>query len=178
MSTDAAYPAEQAVDVALRDGSTVRVRPVLLEDRAAIQSFLEAMSAESLYFRAFGTPNVERMSDWSVDVDYADRYGLVVTRGAEDAIVAHAAYVRTGERYAEVAFEVADALHGHGIATLLLAHLAGVASKHGITSFTAEVMPSNYKMIDMFRAAASRSRSTRSRASPRSSCRHSCPRRR
>ena len=81
MSAGAAYPAEQAVSIALRDGSTAHVRPVMEGDRAAIQSFLESMSAESLYFRAFGTPNVERLSNWSVDVDYADRYGLVVDEG-------------------------------------------------------------------------------------------------
>ena len=109
------------------------------------------MSEESLYYRSFGMPNVERMSDWSIDVDYADRYGLVVTRGATDGIIGHAAYVRTGPSSAEVAFEVADPLQGHGIATLLLAHLAEVAARNGITTFTAEVLPGNYKMTDMFR---------------------------
>jgi acetate---CoA ligase (ADP-forming) len=151
VSLRAAYPLEQSVDVALRDGSTVHVRPVRSQDRPAIQKFLESMSAESLYFRAFGIPNIERLTDWSVDVDYADRYGLVVTRGGSDAIVGHAAYVRTDEQRAEVAFEVADHLQGHGIATLLLAHLAGVAATHGITSFIAEVLPSNRKMIEVFR---------------------------
>jgi acetyl coenzyme A synthetase (ADP forming)-like protein len=153
VSLSASYPADQSADVALRDGSTVHVRPVRREDRAGIKAFLESMSAESLYFRAFGIPNVERMSDWSVDVDYADRYGLVVTRGAEEAIVGHAAYVRTDDHRAEVAFEVADPLQGHGIATLLLAHLAGVAARHGITLFTAEVLPINRKMIEVFRTS-------------------------
>jgi acetyl coenzyme A synthetase (ADP forming)-like protein len=149
----AAYPAEQSVDIALKDGSTVHVRPVRAQDREGIQSFLQSMSPESLYFRVFGIPNLERLADWSVDVDYSDRYGIVVTRGPEDSIVGHAAYIRTGERQAEIAFEVSDHLQGHGIATLLLAHLAGVAARHGISSFVAEVMPSNRKMIEMFRTS-------------------------
>jgi acetyl coenzyme A synthetase (ADP forming)-like protein len=153
VSTGDGYPSEQSVDVALRDGSTVHVRPVRHEDRAAIKAFLESMSAESLYFRKFGIANIEHLTDWSVDVDYADRYGVVATRGAPDSVVGHAAYVRTGEQRAEVAFEVADQLQGQGIATLLLAHLAGMAARHGIAWFTAEVLPSNRRMIDVFRTS-------------------------
>ena len=151
MSPGVAYPLEQSVDVPLLDGSTVHIRPVLPDDREAIRVFLESLSAESRYYRTFGIANMERLADWSVDVDYADRYGLLATRGGDKGVVGHAAYVRVGSRTAEVAFEVADALHGRGIATLMLAHLAGMAARHGITAFTAEVMGSNQKMIDVFR---------------------------
>jgi GNAT superfamily N-acetyltransferase len=151
VSSGLAYPAEQSVDVPLLDGSTVHIRPVLSGDREAIRVFLEALSAESRYYRTFGIANMERLADWSVDVDYADRYGVLATRGGEKGVVGHAAYVRSGPHSAEVAFEVADALHGRGIATLMLAHLAGMASRHGITTFNAEVMFGNQKMIDVFR---------------------------
>ncbi len=144
------YPLEDAVDVPLRDGSTVRIRPVRGDDREAIGRLLRSMSRDSLYFRGLGYPNIDRLTDWSVDVDYADRYGLVVTAGADQAIVAHAAYVRTGEHRAEVAFEVGDSLHGHGIGTLLLGQLASVAARHGITEFTASVMSTNHKMLEVF----------------------------
>jgi len=144
------YPPADAVDIPLRDGSTVRVRPVRASDREAIGRFLRSMSRESLYFRGLGYPNIESLTDWSIDVDYADRYGLVVTAGADEAIVAHAAYVRTSEQLGEVAFEVSDSLHGHGIGTLLLGQLAGVAARHGIAEFTATVMSANHKMRDVF----------------------------
>jgi acetate---CoA ligase (ADP-forming) len=147
------YPAEQSVDVALRDGSTIHVRPVRTDDKDGIEAFLRAMSSESLYLRCFGIADLEQLSDWSIDVDYADRYGLVATEGPEETIVAHAAYIRYEENRAEVAFEVADRLHGHGIATLLLAHMAGIAARHGIATFTAEVLPSNHKMIEVFRTS-------------------------
>ena len=151
MNATTDYPAEQEVDVALRDGSTVHIRPVRADDRARVLSFLKAMSAESLYFRVFGTANVESLTDWSMNVDYADRYGVVATTGADEDVVAHAGYVRTNEHSAEVAFEVADALHGYGIATIMLAHLAGVAARNGIAKFRAVVMADNYKMAEVFR---------------------------
>ncbi len=150
MSGVATYPSDQSVDVALRDGSAVHVRPVVAEDRDAIETFLSSLSEDSLYYRGFGHVSVRWLTDWSVNVDYVDRYGLVVVSGLDQRIVAHAAYVRVDQHRAEVAFEVADVLHGHGIATLLLGHLAGVAAKHGITELIATVMPENRKMLDVF----------------------------
>ena len=148
-----AYPREREADVVLRDGSTVHVRPVRPEDEQAIRAFLEALSPESIGFRFFAAPDLDWVTAWSVDVDYADRFGLVVESGAERerAIIAHAAYIRVDAERAEAALMVADAWQGHGIGTILLAHLAAVAEAHGISSFTAEVLPANHRMIEVFR---------------------------
>jgi acetate---CoA ligase (ADP-forming) len=146
-----AYPASQEVDVALRDGSPLHVRPVRLEDRDAIQDLLGGLSMESRVYRFFGLGNLAWAADWSVDVDYANSYAIVGELGLERRIVAHGSYARTGSRSAEVAFVVADAWHGHGIATLMLSHLAGVAREHGIERFTAIVMGGNHKMVEVFR---------------------------
>src|SRR5436190_14264912 len=90
-----AYSLEREADIVLRDGSTVHVRPVREADRAAIRSFLEGISDDSIGFRFFGRPNLDWVEKWSVDVDYADRFALVAISGTTPAIVAHAAYVRT-----------------------------------------------------------------------------------
>ena len=151
MRVSPTYPHEREADVVLRDGSTVHVRPVRADDDDNVREFLKGLSPESIGFRFFGAPDLEWVTHWSVDVDYADRFALVVLSGATPAIIAHAAYIRTGPDRAEVAFLVADAWHGHGIATILLAHLAAIAELHGITTFTAEVLPHNHKMIEVFR---------------------------
>jgi acetyl coenzyme A synthetase (ADP forming)-like protein len=147
----ASYPSGQAVDVALRDGSSIHIRPVQVGDGPAIRAFFESLSTESICFRFFGAPNLDWVTNWSVDVDYADRYALVATAGPDHSIVAHGAYVRIDARRAEVAFVVADAWQQRGIATIMLAHLAAAAGQHGIAMFTAEVMPSNHRMIQVFR---------------------------
>ncbi|HZU61436.1 MAG TPA: GNAT family N-acetyltransferase [Solirubrobacteraceae bacterium] len=146
----ASYPREQEADVLLRDGSTVRVRPVRRDEAEAVRRFLEDVSPESIAFRFFGTPSAEWIVQWSTDVDYADRFALVAETGAAH-LVAHAAYIREGEGRAEVAFLVADSWQGRGISTILLAHLAAIAERHGISTFTAEVLPSNHRMIEVFR---------------------------
>jgi acetyl coenzyme A synthetase (ADP forming)-like protein len=145
------YPSACEVDVALRDGSTIRVRPVAAGDRPAIEAFLHGLSARSIGFRFFGGIDLDWVADWSIDVDYRDRYALVATTGSAGEVVAHAAYIRTAADRAEVAFTVADAWQRHGIATIMLGHLAAAAEEHGVAIFTAEVLPTNHRMIQVFR---------------------------
>ncbi len=145
------YPSEREAHIVLKDGSTLHVRPVRADDRDGIRVFLDALSPESIVFRFFGVPNLSWVINWSLDVDYADRFALIAETGTPPQVVAHAAYIRCSADQAEVAFLVSDALQGHGIATTLLAHLAEVAVRNGITTFIAEVMPANHRMIEMFR---------------------------
>lgn len=149
--TDAVYPREREADIVLKDGSTLHVRPVRADDRELMRTFLDSVSSESLVFRFFGAPNLAWVLNWSLDVDYADRFALVAETGTPPQIVAHAAYIRGPRDRAEVAFLVADQYQGHGISTTLLAHLAEIAASNGITTFTAEVMAANHRMVEVFR---------------------------
>jgi acetyl coenzyme A synthetase (ADP forming)-like protein len=145
------YPRECETDVVLRDGSTVHVRPVQPSDEGAIRTFLDGVSRDAIGFRFFGAPDLNWVVSWSVDVDYVDRFALVAETGVPRRIISHAAYVRNGRSRAEVAFLVADAWQGRGISTIMLAHLAAIAEQRAITTFTAEVLPANHRMIDVFR---------------------------
>jgi acetate---CoA ligase (ADP-forming) len=146
----AAYPAEREAEVVLRDGSTVHVRPIRPDDEEALYEFLEGLDPESRMFRFFSTAVDLRAAAKSMaDVDYAERYGLVALRGG--TVVGQGVYFWERPGQAEVAFAVADRLQGTGLGTLLLAHLAEMASENGIELFTAEVMPQNHRMMQVFR---------------------------
>ncbi len=147
----AGYPVEQEADVLLRDGSTVHVRPVRRDDASAIRTFLRGVSRESTALRFFGFPSEDWVVAWSTDVDYAERCGLVAETGEPRQVIAHAAYIRGSDGQAEVAFLVSDAWQGRGISTILLAHLAAMAARHQISTFTAEVLPTNHRMVEVFR---------------------------
>jgi L-amino acid N-acyltransferase YncA len=143
-------PAGQPVDVALRDGSTVRVRPVRAGDLDGLRELLAGMSDDSRWLRFLSAGvNLDKAAHSAADSD--DGAGLVVTAGSPERIVAHAMYVKETPERAEVAFEVADAWHGRGIATILLAHLAGEATRTGVTTFVAYIHPTNRRMIGVFR---------------------------
>ncbi|WP_051223841.1 acetate--CoA ligase [Conexibacter woesei] len=152
MPSAADYPSERVVDVALRDGRTVRIRPVRPDDAAGLGVFLDGLSPDSRVFRFFSAgADLHAAARAAADVDYRDRYGIVALSGSDGAIVAHGMYIRMGPGPAEVAFAVGDVLHGQGIATIMLAHLAEAAAANGIDQFYADVLPSNHRMVDVFR---------------------------
>ncbi len=129
-------PASQPVDVALRDGSTVRVRPVRHEDVDGLRALLAGMSEDSRWLRFLSAgANLDRAAQQGADP--GDGAGIVVTAGSPERVIAHAMYALEDAERAELAFEVADEWHGRGIATILLAHLAGVATAAGVRTFVA-----------------------------------------
>jgi len=149
-SPHASYPEHWEADVLLRDGSTMRVRPIRPDDAAALQAFHVAQSERSTYFRFFAPLRrlPERDLDRLVTVDHVDRVALVVTGGS--SIVAVGRYDRVAPDRAEVAFNVADTLQGRGLGSVLLEHLAAAARERGIRTFVADVLPGNARMIRVF----------------------------
>jgi acyl-CoA synthetase (NDP forming)/GNAT superfamily N-acetyltransferase len=139
-----------AHDVMLRDGSTVLVRPATPDDVPAMRAFLAGLSQRARWFRFFSASlNVDVVALESVSPP--DGSALLVLTGEPERIVAHALWARTGPRAAEVAFAVADDWQGRGLATTLLAHLAGAAESDGIEEFVAVTLPDNHRMIGVFR---------------------------
>jgi len=150
--SQAPYPAHREADVVLRDGSTIRVRPVLPEDRDRVRAHLERLSPESRILRFFtAAANLDWVADRLTAVDYGERSGLVATVGADGRVVAHAAYLWSGQDRAEIAFAIADELQGKGLGTILLGQLAEMAQEQGIKLFEADVLPQNHRMIEVFR---------------------------
>lgn len=165
-----AYPAAWEADVVLQDGSTAQLRPIRPQDADALQAFHVAQSERSTYLRFFA--HLERLPardlERLVTVDHVDRVALVAVAtspggragddegGAEteaEHIIGVARYDRIDDDEAEVAFNVADAHQGRGLASVLLEHLAAAARERGVRRFVAEVLPQNGRMIGVFKDA-------------------------
>ena len=117
---------------------------------AAVRAFLEDLSEESRWFRFFSAGiDFQRAAETAVDP--RDGLSLVVVTGADARVIGQGSFAPAPGGWAEVAFAVADAWHEYGIATILLAHLADAAADAGIDTFTASVLPSNHRMISVFR---------------------------
>ena len=54
-----AFATDTAVDVILRDGSTLRLRPPAPDDSDALVRFFAELSDQSLYLRFHGHPSVD-----------------------------------------------------------------------------------------------------------------------
>ncbi|MGI8429331.1 MAG: GNAT family N-acetyltransferase [Solirubrobacteraceae bacterium] len=149
--------------VELRDDRRVRIRAIRADDEAAVLALLESLSLESRRRRFFSVainlPEAARVASHSA---WPEAVGLIALADDDQALVAHALAIRTSEHEAEVAFEVADAYHGDGLATLLLIRLAALAEAHGITHFVADVLPENHPMLAVFQDAFPQHESHRS----------------
>ena len=148
----ASYPAHREADIALRDGSTVHVRPIRPDDEPRLLDLLTSLSPDTRTLRFFSAGvNLAERARLDCQVDYVQTFGMVATTGPGARIVGHASYARTHEERAEVAFTIADDYQGRGLGTLLLGQLAEVAAANGIRRFDAVVMPVNYRMLGVFR---------------------------
>lgn len=140
--------------VVLGDGDTALIRPIRPSDAPALSAFHDRQSAESRYLRYFSPkPHLDdQLLERFTNVDMVDRGAFVVELHGE--FVGWASYERWQKRDdAEVAFQVDDRLHGKGIATLLLEHLAALARSNGITRFSAQTLGENRGMLTVFAKA-------------------------
>jgi acetate---CoA ligase (ADP-forming) len=142
-----------AVDVILKDGGTLRLRPPAAADAEAVLEFLRGLSERSLYLRFHGIRTVDDALVGSLlDPDWVETGSLAGWLG--DRVVGIANYVRLRDpRLAEAAFVVADAEQGRGIGTRLLEQLAERAAATGVTRFVADVMAENRAMLGVFTGA-------------------------
>jgi GNAT superfamily N-acetyltransferase len=76
---------------------------------------------------------------------------LVVTTTSGTEVVGLARYdVDPATRLADVAFVVADAWQNKGIGTALMTRLAEIGRARGVAGFTADVLATNSRMLDVF----------------------------
>jgi RimJ/RimL family protein N-acetyltransferase len=150
------YPTEYEVDVLLKDGSTVHLRPIRPDDDEAMIALFGRFSPRTIYLRFHHM--VAQMTKEEVQrfthVDYESTFALVATLGEppDERITAVGRYARLGDTdRAEVAFVVEDSHQGRGIATHLLDQLGSVARDKGIGMFEAEVLGENRAMMEVFR---------------------------
>jgi GNAT superfamily N-acetyltransferase len=147
----APYPEADASDATLKDGTRVHLRPIDREEGPRLLELYDRLSPESLYFRFFAVPDKDRAkAEYLAHVDYGNRYALVAEVARVLVGVARWERDLADPTRAEVAFTVADDLHGKGLGSLLFRRLATLARARGIETFDAEVLPNNEKMLRVF----------------------------
>ena len=138
----------------LADGTTITIRPARADDYQAVKHLHEVMSQDNLYLRFFSM-NRQAAEQEARRVSREEGPGHGALLGfLGDELVGVASYESapgTAEpESAEVAFAVADGMHGRGVATLMLEHLVSLAREHGVRVFTASTLPENIAMLRVF----------------------------
>lgn len=136
----------------LRDGTTVIVRPIRAEDKAALAAGLERLSPESRY-RRFLRP-VTGLSDreltYLTEIDYTNHFAWVaVTDDAQQRGLGVARYIRDAKdpEVAEAAVAVVDDHQGRGLGSILMRLLVATALENGITKFQGWVLGDNIEIL-------------------------------
>jgi acetyl coenzyme A synthetase (ADP forming)-like protein len=149
------FPEHLVSDVALRDGSTVRIRPARPSDAVRVEDYLIGLSPETRRLRFWSQAiDVRGLAAKIVDVDYHDHLTLLVLHGGDEGrMIGGAQYFRMEDGRAEISLSVTDEFQGRGIGSILLGQLAQEAARQQITTFVAEVLPENHAMVNVFRAS-------------------------
>jgi len=151
---DVARAAAGSVFALLADGATAEIRRAGPDDFGAVKALHEAMSPDNLYLRFFGLSRTVAEREASRVCREPDPEHATLLALLDGEVIGVASYeVVSGGDTAEIAFAVADRMHGRGAATLLLEHLVSLARSQGLRAFTAETLAENTAMLKVFAAA-------------------------
>lgn len=138
-----------ALPGATRSDPRIRIRRARPRDADQLERFYAELSAESRFFRFFGTcRGISRPQSVSFCTpDHAHREGFVAVlrddAAGTDRIVGHLCLEPAGDGTAEVAIAVSDPFQSHGIGHELLAAGIRWARSVGIDRLSAMMLPSN-----------------------------------
>lgn len=143
------------IRVILRDGQSLKVRPITHEDKEKLKDLFYRLSPQTRYLR-FGYMK-SYISDQELDyftvVNPPDTYAYVALtgEGEEERIVGVGRWFLSPDgKTAEIAFVVEDTIQVRGIGTAMLEQLAEAAAKYRIKRFVARVLPENTRMLEVF----------------------------
>jgi acetyl coenzyme A synthetase (ADP forming)-like protein len=142
-------------DIILRDGRSLRLRPIRADDKRRLEDLFYRLSPHARYLRFHHVKN--RISEeelrYFTEVSPPEHCAYVASlgEGADERIIGVARWLAQRDRQtAEVAFTVDDSIQFQGIGTALLEQLAAAGAQLGFKRFLAEVLPENSAMQRVF----------------------------
>lgn len=152
---DRAFIERRTTEAELLDGTRVRIRPLVPEDKERLVRAFERLTPDSRY-RRFLSPVDELTPELLhrlTEIDYVDHFAwaALLLDDPDEPGVGVARYVRLpGEpEVAEAAVTVTDEYQGRGLGTLLLQALGAVALENGIRRFRGYMVADNRQMREV-----------------------------
>ncbi|MFC1563590.1 GNAT family N-acetyltransferase [candidate division KSB1 bacterium] len=143
------------IETVLRDGGLICIRAIHPDDKKHLYNAFHQLSMQSRYFRFLGYKKEISRKELSyfTEIDYKRHVALVAVlpEGQNERIIGVGRYIRPDlnrkSALTDVAVAVIDKYQGRGIGTLLLKHLAVIASNLSITQFEADIHSENLQML-------------------------------
>ena len=136
------------VDVCLRNGTRVLIRPITADDKPLLARGMASLSPQSARLRFLAPKSHLTLAElrYLTEVDHVDHYALVAVLADDPTTMAGVGrWVRDGDHpdAAEVAIVVGDCYQRQGLGTALGTALGDGARALGIARFTAMMLPEN-----------------------------------
>ena len=136
------------VDVCLRNGTRVLIRPITADDKALLVRGMASLSPQSARLRFLAPKNRLSLAElrYLTEVDHVDHFALVAVLADDPTTMAGVGrWVRDRDHpdAAEVAVVVGDCYQRQGLGTALGTALADGARSLGIARFNAVMLPEN-----------------------------------
>jgi RimJ/RimL family protein N-acetyltransferase len=137
-------------DVALKDGSSIHIRPIRREDDRLLVRMFNNSSRETICqrFLAPVTELTPAMAGYLSAVDHCNRVALIAETDVEPIGVAR--YEPAGDRISvELGLFVVDEWQNRGLGRILLREIFRAAEENGIHRFRAYVLGENHRMLHL-----------------------------
>ncbi len=146
---------EESIEVILRNGQSLRIRPIRPDDKKRLEEFFYRLSPRTRYLRfQYAKEHItEQELKYFTEVTPPKRYAYAATIGeAEQERIAGVGRwdMLPDNKSAEIAFTVEDNIQLRGVGTVLLEELARAAAVYNIAVFEAQVLEDNTRMIEVF----------------------------
>jgi protein lysine acetyltransferase len=144
-----------AVDLRLRDGTEVVLRPIRARDKRMLERGMRRMSPESARLRFLTPKDHLTLAElrYLTEIDYVHHYAVIAVLADDpEEMVGVGRWVRDPARphSAEIAIAVGDPLQGRGLGTAIGQELVDAAGARGVTEFTATILPENVAAQRLF----------------------------
>ena len=146
----APYPAGYPLNLTLRNGSRVSIRPFEPEDADAKQAFVRSLSPEARYTRFMAQTNelppatLARFSK----LDYSSE-GAFIAENSDGLMIGVSRFSRRSRDECEFGITLAESARGSGLALEMMKLIIQLATEQGYQSMSAEILKENTAMLKL-----------------------------
>ncbi len=150
------YPLESQKLFTLKNGTQIRVRPILSSDEDKLRRFFYSLSFESRYTRYFSAirslPHKRAQNESNINFKHDMGIAAFLGPVSSEKIIGtgHFFFLHDNET-AEISLLVHEKYRNQGLARFFLYELTRIANEKGITKFVTELMGSNKSAIHLLK---------------------------
>ncbi|WP_455464083.1 GNAT family N-acetyltransferase [Candidatus Hodarchaeum mangrovi] len=150
------YPWEHQEIFTMKNGTNVRVRPILPSDEDKLRRFFYSLSKEARFYRYFSAIRAlpHSLAQKEANINFNTDYGIAAFLGPESTEqiigIGHF-FILFDHSTAEISLLVRDDYRNQGLARFFLKYLSKKSKERGVKTFVTELMMGNQPAIHLLK---------------------------